>query len=105
MDKTSGRRLERFVKSRWTRDRGGIRALAKEIGAVPETLYSWFRGDTDPSLEALAELGRALGLRRSVLVAAMDGEVPSVPVDEDLVALIDARLAAALDARLGRGRA
>jgi DNA-binding XRE family transcriptional regulator len=104
MDKTTGRRLERFVKARWTRDQGGIRALAKEIGAVPETLYSWFRGDTEPSLEALGELGRVLGVSRSAIVAAMDGEGPAVPIDEDLVALIDVRLAAALDARLGRGR-
>lgn len=103
MDRTQGRRLERFVKSRWGRDRGGIRGLAKEIGAVPETFYSWFRGATDPSLDSLAQLARALDVKRSAILAAMDGETPSVPIDAELEALVDARVAAALERR-GRGR-
>lgn len=88
MDKTAGRRLERYIKARWGRDKGGIRGLCAQASFVPETIYSWFRGETEPSLDSLAELARILEVNRSEILAAMDGVVAAVPLDDDLRELI-----------------
>jgi hypothetical protein len=93
MGKTPGRRLERYIKARWGRDKGGMRGLCKLTSFVPETLYSWFRGETDPSLDSLAEIASALQVRRSAILAAMDGEAPTAVLDGDLRELIAAEVA------------
>lgn len=69
-----GRRLEAYVRSRWDRDKGGIRGLADTAGISADALYKWFRGDSEPSLEALGQLASALGVKRHELVAVLDGE-------------------------------
>lgn len=68
-----GRRLERFVKDRWPRSKGRMRGLAKQVGTTAETLYSWFRGDSEPSMAHLRELARLLQVGRVELVAVIDG--------------------------------
>lgn len=88
----AGLRLERYIRSRWDREQGGIRALADQAGISSDALYKWFRGDAEPSLEALAGLARALGVSRYELVAVYDGERPPV----DLGTLLDPDLRAQL---------
>ena len=73
-DPSTGTRLERFVRARWTRRDGGIRKLAEQAGIDKDTIYAWFRGDGEPSLTALRGLARALKVPRSEIVAAMDAE-------------------------------
>lgn len=67
-----GRQLERFVKDRWPRSKGGMRGLAKQIGVVPETLYAWFRGDSEPSMAHMREMAPRLDVTRSQIVAILD---------------------------------
>lgn len=49
---------------------------------TPETLYSWFRGETSPSWENLEAIATTLEVKRFQLVAAMDGEAPVVRLDQ-----------------------
>jgi len=72
---TAGRRLERYVKQRWTAIEGkrGMVGLCDAAGITREALYTWFRGDIEPSLGSLAVLARALRVERADVVAAMDG--------------------------------
>lgn len=88
VDAGAGDRLRAFIESRWTRKNGGMRAFCKAIGVTPETAYGWFRGDNDPSLGALAHAAKVLGAKRYEIVAAMDGEGPVGPVNEDVRRLI-----------------
>ena len=81
----SGMRLERFIRSRWEHEPGGIRGLAEAAGVSSDALYKWFRGDSDPSLEALGRLAEVLGVKRYELVAVYDGDRPPV----DLGAVLD----------------
>lgn len=76
-DDKPGRRLERYVKERWGRRQGGILALASKIGSSTETVYSWFRSDSEPSMSHLRALAEALGVKRSDLVAILDGSAPT----------------------------
>jgi hypothetical protein len=69
-----GRRLERYIKARWTRRNGGILGLANAIGSSTETIYAWFRGDNEPSMAHLRSVADNLGVRRAVLVAVLDGD-------------------------------
>jgi transcriptional regulator with XRE-family HTH domain len=69
-----GRRLEHYIKARWTRRNGGILKLAGNIGASTETVYAWFRGESEPSMAHLRLLADQLGVRRAVLVAVLDGD-------------------------------
>lgn len=71
-----GKRLERYVRARWDRDEGGMRGLTAAAGISSDALYRWFRGDAEPTLEALGQVARVLGVRRSVLVAVYDGDQP-----------------------------
>ena len=75
-------RLEAYVRARWTRQQGGITGLAASTGLTRETLYSWFRGETELSLANLRTLSAALGVRPWELVAALDGDEPVVPDDQ-----------------------
>lgn len=80
-----GRRLEGYIKARWTRRKGGMLKLAGLIGSSTETMYAWFRGDSEPSMAHLRAVADQLGVRRAVLVAVLDGdplpgETDSVPV-------------------------
>lgn len=75
----AGRRLERYIKEQWPRGKGGIRGLAAAIGASAETIYSWFRGETEPSMSHLREVAAKLSTTRSVLVAVLDGETTGIP--------------------------
>lgn len=82
-----GRRLEGYVKEHWTRRDGGIRKLAARMGTSAETLYAWFRGETEPNLAHLRSLAELLEVSRADLVAVMDGETPAGAVEERLRAL------------------
>ena len=101
VDEKSGRRLERYIRGRWGRDRGGISGLCTTVGVARESMYAWFRGDTDPTLEHLRLIAEALGVSRAQLLAAMDGEASVVPIDGDLERLVEERVEAALRLRLG----
>lgn len=59
-----------------------MRGFTREVGMTPETLYSWFRGDTSPSWENLGAIAAGLEVKRFQLVAAMDGEAPVVRLDQ-----------------------
>jgi len=78
--KAAGRRLKAALDGYFPRARGGLRGLAEEASIGPETLYRWFRGDSEPDLGTLARVAVACGVSRTVLVAAMDGE--EVPFDQ-----------------------
>lgn len=80
-EETTGSRLRAYVNDHWDRKRGGIRGLAVELNTTAETMYEWFRNEREPSLAHLRELGSALGVNRSRIVAAMDGEVPVLELD------------------------
>lgn len=58
-----------------------MRGFTRKAGMTPETLYSWFRGETSPSWENLEAIATALDVKRFQLVAAMDGEAPVVRLD------------------------
>lgn len=72
--RTEGKRLEAYVRARWSRDQGGIVALAAAAGISPDALYKWFRGVHPPTLDGLGGLAKALGVKRHELVAVLDGE-------------------------------
>lgn len=74
-DTTPGRRLERYVRQRWTAIDGkrGMSGLCDAAGITRETLYSWYRGDIEPSLGSIAVLAKALRVERADVVAALDG--------------------------------
>jgi len=89
----AGKDFERFVRARWSREKGGIRGLSRETGIAPETIYRWFR-DEQPELSSLAPLARVLGVNRYELVAAFDGHGPMLDLGDQsmqgtLFALID----------------
>ncbi len=88
----SGMRLERYIRSRWEHEPGGIRGLAEAAGVSSDALYKWFRGDSEPSLDALGRLARVLGVKRYEIVAVYDGDRPPV----DLGSLLDPDLRAQL---------
>lgn len=71
--KEAGERLRAFVDARWNRKDGGIRGLAEKLGAAPDTVYSWFRGEHPPDAFDLETLAGLLGVSRWEIVAAMDG--------------------------------
>lgn len=72
--KQAGERLHAFVTARWTRKQGGIRGLAAKLGAAPDTVHSWFRGEHPPDAFDLETLAGLLQVSRWEIVAAMDGE-------------------------------
>lgn len=84
--------LEEFIRARWDRSRGGITGLAKSIGSSTESIYAWFRGDSEPSMAHLRELAIALDVTRAELVMALDGSGPTPDV-----ARVESATAAALD--------
>ena len=106
----SGMRLERFIRARWDREQGGMRALAEQAGLSSDAFYKWFRGDAEPSLEAFGRLARVLGVKRYELVAVYDGDQPAVDLGSvmdptlrsqllDLIAdEVDRRMAAEVEA-------
>jgi transcriptional regulator with XRE-family HTH domain len=85
--------LEAFVRSRWGRNRGGIRGLARESHVSAETIYRLFNGEGQPDLATLTQLAEALGVKRHELLAAMDGEGPVVALDEQTKAAVRQELA------------
>lgn len=107
-EETSGSRLRAYVDSHWDRKRGGIRGLAAALNTTAETMYEWFRGEREPSLAHLRAMADAFGVTRSEIVAAMDGDEPVLRLDEETLTALDARfearMQAALDARLGPAR-
>lgn len=72
---TPGRRLERYVRQRWLAVDGkrGMLGLCDAAGITRETLYTWFRGEVEPSLGSIAVLAETLKVQRADVVAAMDG--------------------------------
>lgn len=78
---TPGARLRAYIDARWSRKEGGIRGLSSQIGTTAETMYEWFRDEREPSLGYLRELADKLGVTRSQIVAAMDGEAPVLGLD------------------------
>lgn len=107
-EETTGSRLRAYVDSHWDRKRGGIRGLADRLGTTAETMYEWFRGEREPSLAHLRTMAEAFGVTRAEIVAAMDDDGPVLRLDEATLSALDARfearVQAALDARLGPAR-
>lgn len=73
----AGQRLERFIRSRWDRDRGGLRGLSNEAGISTDSLYKWFRGESEPTLAGLQAVSKVLGVRPYELVAVYHGDRPA----------------------------
>ena len=82
-DKDRGQRLRRLVDARWGRERGGIRGISQELGVAPETMYAWFRGESEPKLPHLTQMAGLMGLSRSLVVAVMDGERPVLDAEAE----------------------
>jgi hypothetical protein len=82
-----GDRLRQFIERRWPRSRGGLRGFCAAAGIHPETLYAWFRGETEPNLGSLGQLAATLGVRRWEIVAAMDGDTTTQLSPETEMAL------------------
>lgn len=99
-----GDRLRAYIEARWPRSKGGMRGFCRDAGVTPETLYSWFRGETSPSFDNLGAIAASLGVRRFHLVAAIDGEAPVVTLDRDTREALRLEVEAALDERLGPRR-
>ena len=78
------------------------------INTTAETMYEWFRDEREPSLAHLRALAEAFGVRRSAIVAAMDGDEPapalSAQAMETILAQLEPRLEALLDERVGPRR-
>lgn len=98
-----GTRLEQFVRLRWTRRKGGIRALAEVIGTSPDTVYRWFNGTSPIDTYYLGRLAEALGVRRWEIVAAMDDD-EAVPFDETGQERLRELVERLLDERVGPRR-
>jgi len=81
-----------------------MRGFCREAGMTPETLYSWFRGETSPSFDNLGAIAGALEVRRFQLVAAIDGEAPVIALDPQTRDAVRSEIEEALDARLGPRR-
>jgi transcriptional regulator with XRE-family HTH domain len=96
-----GERLRSYIEARWPRSSGGMRGFCREAGVTPETLYTWFRGETSPSFDSLGTIAEKLGVKRFQLVAAMDGEAPVVELDAATRALMRAEVEELLNERLG----
>jgi len=101
VDEASGRRLERFIHSRWDRDRGGIRGLAKEARVSADAIHGWFRG-AEPSLGALERVATVLDCRVIDLVAVLYGDSPVVELDGPTREVVAELIAAEVDRRLSR---
>ena len=69
---TAGKRLERYVRERWGRSQGGIRALAKELHVAPDRVYAWFNETAAMDTDQLADMARLLKVTRVEILAAMD---------------------------------
>lgn len=83
-----GQRLETFVREHWT-TKGGMRGLCSEAGIAPETLYRWFRGETEPDLGSVRQLADALKVTRAEVVAALDGQLPPPNWQTELAAEVE----------------
>ena len=70
------------MRSRWGRPEGGIRALATAAETSADTIYHWFNDQNPPDMYQLGKLAKALEVKRWQIVAAMDGEVDIVPLDD-----------------------
>lgn len=88
MDATGGARLRRLLADAFGDGHGWVTALANKTGLRRGTMYQWFNGGAEPTLETLRALSEATGLPRWRMVAAMDGQV------EDQEAETEARLRA-----------
>jgi transcriptional regulator with XRE-family HTH domain len=74
--------------------------LAEKLGAAPDTVYSWFRGEHPPDAFDLETLAGLLGVSRWEILAAMDGEDLVVDLrSEQVTALLRTVVDAALDER------
>ena len=96
-----GERLRGYVEAHWNRRKGGVRGLCRKLNASPETIYSWYRGETEPNLGSLEALATALEVRRWEIVAAMDGDLVLAAADERTRQALRAEIEAVLDERLG----
>lgn len=63
------------------------RTLAERIGVKQPTISKWTRGESEPSLDTIADIEEALGLRRGYLLVDagyVDGDLRSVEAAIDL---------------------
>jgi transcriptional regulator with XRE-family HTH domain len=97
-----GERLRSYIDARWGRRKGGIRGLAAKLNVSAETMYEWFRGEREPNLDHLTRMAEALGVKRSEILAAMDGEAPVVALDDATRRAIREEIEAVLDERRGQ---
>lgn len=103
----AGARLKKALDGYYPRARGGLRKLSDEAKIGPETLYRWFRGDSEPDLGTLARVAAACGVTRTALVAAMDGEpvpVEQAPAWAAIGGKVDEVLAAVAELREGQSQ-
>ena len=86
MTREEGERLREFLRRATGGAHGWVSDLARASGLRRGTLYSWFEGRSEPTLETLGELARVTGRSRAEIVAAMDGQ-PGEPVEDRVAAL------------------
>jgi DNA-binding phage protein len=86
MTAEEGERLREFLRRATGGGHGWVSELARQAGLRRGTLYTWFEGKSEPTLETLGELARATGTSRSEIVAAMDGRAPE-PLEDRLAAV------------------
>lgn len=98
---TPGSRLRDYIDARWSRSQGGILGLARQLNVSTETMYEWFRSEREPNLDHLTRLAEKLDVRRSAILAAMDGDAPVLPLDQTTRAMVREEVRRILDEERG----
>lgn len=103
---TRGERLRRYLAEKTGGRRGWQQELVERSGVKRQTITKWTHPEFDryPDLEALAQVATALGVPTSEIVGAMDGEYPTVALDDQLRLMIREEIEAVVDERLGPRR-
>lgn len=98
---TEGARLKSYLAQLMGDKYGWPTELSKNSGVKRATLYKWFRGASTPDLESLRAIAEQVGVSRAQIVAAMDGQVPIVSLDDRTTAALEELIERRLEERLG----
>lgn len=103
---TRGERLSAYLARQTGGRRGWQTALVQQSGVKRQTIskYTSVKFDGYPELDTLSQIAEALKVPLWEIVAAMDGDAPAVPLDQQTVAAIRAVVEEVLDERLGPRR-
>lgn len=67
-------RLRRFITSHYPNGTGWPDELAKRVGVSRSALFYWLNGAREPDLANCGRLAEALGVKRWMVVRALDGD-------------------------------